>query len=157
MLFLVFLMMTLGLFALFLGGGLVGVGYLYQNPADRMPIRRDRAALVAAFVTFWVWVDQRAPGVTTRSSTSRPIPRRSSTSSRPFAGWPRAAKSASTTRATTSKRRRRSQPQQRQVLRGGTPDREFLMEGYTADGRKYLTGAIRVKGPDDPEPVLYNA
>src|SRR5262245_16710166 len=56
-------MMLLGLFALFLGGGLVAQGYLYQNPADRMPIRAlAAAALVAGFVTFWVWIDQRAPG-----------------------------------------------------------------------------------------------
>ena len=41
-----FLMLTLGLFALFLGGGLVAQGYLYQNPAERLPVRAVAAAVL---------------------------------------------------------------------------------------------------------------
>src|SRR5436305_11407238 len=63
MLVLVFLMLTLGLFALFLGGGLVAQGYLYQNPAERMPVRSIAAAvLVGGFITLWVAIDRKSPG-----------------------------------------------------------------------------------------------
>jgi hypothetical protein len=59
---LVLLLVTVVLFALFLGGGLVAQGYLYQAPADRMPVRALGAAvLVGVFLTFWVWLDQRRP------------------------------------------------------------------------------------------------
>ncbi len=50
------------LFALFLGGSIVAQGYLYQAPADRLPLRAlAAAALVAAFLTLWVAIDKRAP------------------------------------------------------------------------------------------------
>ena len=63
MLLLVFLMMTLGLFALFLGGGLLAQGYLYQQVADRMPLRAlGGALLVGAFITLWVSIDRKYPG-----------------------------------------------------------------------------------------------
>jgi hypothetical protein len=57
------LLVTLALFALFWGGTLVGQGYLYQQPVDRLPLRAAAAALlVGLFLTFWVWVDKRSPG-----------------------------------------------------------------------------------------------
>lgn len=60
---LVLVITTLVLFALFWGGSLVAQGYLYQNPASHLPARAAGAALlVALFLTFWVWVDKRAPG-----------------------------------------------------------------------------------------------
>src|SRR5712691_1077493 len=46
MLLLVFLMLFLGLFALFLGGGLVAQGYLYQQPVERLPLRAIVAAVL---------------------------------------------------------------------------------------------------------------
>lgn len=56
------LLVTLVLFALFLGGGLVAQGYLYQEPADRLPLRAlAGAALVGSFITMWVWIDKRNP------------------------------------------------------------------------------------------------
>lgn len=56
-------LIALVLFALFLGGGLVAQGYLYQEPADRLPLRAlAGAVLVSSFVALWVMIDARAPG-----------------------------------------------------------------------------------------------
>ncbi len=61
-LLLILLLVTLVLFALFLGGGLVAQGYLYQEPADRLPVRALAAAvLVGSFITMWVWIDKQHP------------------------------------------------------------------------------------------------
>ncbi|MBA4063472.1 MAG: hypothetical protein C0501_07120 [Isosphaera sp.] len=61
-LLLTLVLVALVLFALFLGGSIVAQGYLYQAPADRLPLRAlAAAALVASFLTIWVWIDQRAP------------------------------------------------------------------------------------------------
>lgn len=61
-LLIILVLVTLVLFAVFLGGGLVAQGYLYQAPADRMPVRAVAAAvLVALFITMWVWIDKRNP------------------------------------------------------------------------------------------------
>jgi hypothetical protein len=61
-LLIVLVLVTLVLFAVFLGGGLVAQGYLYQAPADRFPVRAlAGAVLVASFITFWVLIDKRNP------------------------------------------------------------------------------------------------
>jgi hypothetical protein len=61
-LLLTLVMVTMGLLALFWGGGLVAQGYLYQQPAERLPLRSALAAvLVGLFITLWVWIDQRNP------------------------------------------------------------------------------------------------
>lgn len=61
-LLLILVLVTLVLFALFLGGSLIAQGYLYQQPADRLPLRALAAALlVGLFITSWVWLDQRNP------------------------------------------------------------------------------------------------
>ena len=63
MLLLTFGLVTVGLLALFWGGGLIAQGYLYNQPADRFPIRAAVAALlVGGFITVWVSVDRGAPG-----------------------------------------------------------------------------------------------
>lgn len=55
-------LITLILFALFLGGGLVAQGYLYQQPADRLPLRAlAGAVLIGSFLTIWVMIDRGAP------------------------------------------------------------------------------------------------
>jgi hypothetical protein len=62
-LLLTLLLITLVLFALFLGGGLIAQGYLYQEPADRLPVRAlAGAVLVGSFLTMWVWIDKQHPG-----------------------------------------------------------------------------------------------
>lgn len=61
-LLLVLVLVTLVLFAVFLGGGLIAQGYLYQAPAERLPVRAlGGAALVGLFITMWVWIDSRNP------------------------------------------------------------------------------------------------
>ena len=45
-LLIILFLVTLVLFALFWGGGLVAQGYLYQQPADRLPIRALAGALL---------------------------------------------------------------------------------------------------------------
>lgn len=61
-LLLLFFLVTLALFTVFWGGSLVVQGYLYQQPADRLPARAAIAAgLVGGFITFWVSVDRRNP------------------------------------------------------------------------------------------------
>jgi hypothetical protein len=58
-----FLLLIGILFALFWGVSLIAQGYLYQQPASNLPIRAAvGAVLVALFLTFWVWLDQRSPG-----------------------------------------------------------------------------------------------
>jgi hypothetical protein len=58
----ILLLVTLVLFALFLGGSLVAQGYLYQEPADRLPVRALAAAvLLGAFIIMWVWIDRNHP------------------------------------------------------------------------------------------------
>jgi len=55
-------LVTLVLFALFLGGSLVAQGYLYQEPADRLPLRALAGAiLVGTFITVWVMIDRGSP------------------------------------------------------------------------------------------------
>ncbi len=61
-LLIILVLTTLVLFALFLGGSLVAQGYLYQAPADRLPLRSlIGALLIGLFITIWVWIDRRAP------------------------------------------------------------------------------------------------
>jgi hypothetical protein len=61
-LLIILVLVTLVLFALFLGGTLVAQGYLYQAPVDRLPLRALLGALlVAVFITIWVWIDKRHP------------------------------------------------------------------------------------------------
>lgn len=158
MLFLIFLMMTLGLFALFLGGGLVAQGYLYQNPADRMPIRAlAGAVLVASFVTLWVRIDQSAPG---RYDTFFNFAPYSTKEFDEFEAirWTGAggklkfdANGNYVEKTTKFKRMGKGK-----FYEEGTTN-EFLTHGSSSADGQYLTGAIRVKGPDDAEPVRYNA
>ena len=59
----IFALVTLTLFGSFWGGSLIGQGYLYSQPAERLPLRAAVAALlVGGFLTLWCWIDRRAPG-----------------------------------------------------------------------------------------------
>src|SRR5262249_17534024 len=61
-LLLILVLTTFVLFAIFLGGSIVAQGYLYQAPADRLPVRAIAAAvLVGAFLTIWTLIDKRSP------------------------------------------------------------------------------------------------
>jgi hypothetical protein len=161
MLFLVFLMLTLGLFALFLGGGIVAQGYLYQNPAERMPLRAAGAAvLVAGFITLWVSIDRRSPG---KYDTLFNFVGYSTAEFNEFEAVRWTANPDGSLKRdaggkqveTTAKFRRAAGGKDAKFLEEGT-ELPFQMSGNTGTGQ-YMTGAIRVKGPNDPEPVRYNA
>jgi hypothetical protein len=159
-LLLVFLMMMLGLFAIFLGGGLVAQGYLYQNPADRMALRSVAGAVfVAAFVTLWVWIDQRAPG---RYDTLFNFTGTSTVEFDEFeAVWWLGADGklrldANGNHIEKTVKFKRTPGGKAKFYEEGTTD-EFMMIGSTSSDGQYMTGAIRVKATDDPEPVRYNA
>ncbi len=159
MLFLVFLMLALGLFALFLGGGLVAQGYLYQNPAERMPLRAAVAAvLVGGFMTLWVAIDRRNPG---RYDTLFNFTAYTTAEVTEFEAvrW--------TGSGGKLKLDDKGQPNEVIVkFKRGGKDGKFFEEGTnnafdlsgsTGGGVQYMTGALRVKTPADPEPVRYNA
>lgn len=158
MLFLVFLMLLLGLFALFLGGGMVAQGFLYQNPAERMPLRAAAAAaLVAGFITLWVWVDRRSPGrydtlfnfvaYTTADFNEFEAVRWAGSGGKLKLG-------ADGKPVETVAKFTRPNANAKFTEEGtGLP---FTMLGTTG-ATSYMTGAVRIKGPGDAEPVRYNA
>jgi hypothetical protein len=62
-LLIILVLVALVLFGLFWGGTLLAQGYLYNQPADQLPLRAAAAALlVATFLTVWCWIDRRNPG-----------------------------------------------------------------------------------------------
>jgi len=158
MLFLVFLMLVLGLFALFLGGGMVAQGFLYQNPAERLPIRSLAAAvLVAGFITLWVSIDRRVPG---RYDTFFNFVAYTTADFNEFEAvrWT----------GSSGKLKLDADGKPNEVVVKFTrpnANAKFVEEGsgapYTMLGSmgpvQYMTGAIRVKGPGDAEPVRYTA
>jgi hypothetical protein len=158
MLFLVFLMLVLGLFALFLGGGMVAQGFLYQNPAERMPLRAAAAAvLVGGFITLWVWIDSRNPG---RYDTLFNFVAYSTADFNEFEAvrWSagaggKVARGADGKPVETVVKFTRPNANARFVDDGGASFTKLGSTGATS----YMTGAIRVKGPGDAEPVRYNA
>jgi hypothetical protein len=159
-LLLVFMLLLLGLFALFLGGGLVAQGYLYQNPAERMPLRAlAAAALVAGFVTLWMKIDQRAPG---RYDTFFKFAPNSTVEFQEFEAvrWMGTRGElkfdASGNPVETTAKFKRTPGGKGLFLEEGTGE-PFKLNGSTNTGSQYMTGAIRVKAADDPEPVRYKA
>lgn len=161
MLFLVFLMLLLGLFALFLGGGLVAQGYLYQNPAERLPLRSLGAAgLVAGFVTLWVAIDRNSPG---RYDTFFNFEAYKTADFNEFeavrwAGAYGKLRLDANGKPSESivKFKRGPGGKDAKFLEEGT-DQPFSMNGNSPAIGQYMTGAIRVKGPGDAEPVRYEA
>lgn len=56
-------LLVLALFALFWGGSAVAQGYLYNEPASKLPLRALAAALaVGSFLAFWALIDKKNPG-----------------------------------------------------------------------------------------------
>ncbi len=160
-LFLVFLMLLIGLFALFLGGGIVAQGYLYQNPAARMPLRAlAAAALVGGFVTLWMLIDQRSPG---RYDTFFNFSPHTTVELQEFeavrwtgAGGKLKLDASGNPTETAVKFKRASGGKGTQFVEDGSGE-PFKRNGTTSGGAQYMTGAIRVKGPGDADWVRYNA
>lgn len=161
MLLLVFVMVLLGLFAIFLGGGWVAQGYFYQAPADRFVLRSLLAAvLVATFITLWVAIDRRAPG---RYDTFFNFTPYTTMEVHDFEAirWVAVRgelklDSAGNPMETTVRFQRSLGGKGSQFLEEGTGN-PFTLQGATSSGTQYLTAALRIRGPHDPEPVRYNA
>ena len=160
-LLLVFVLLLVGLFALFLGGGIVAQGYLYQNPAARLPLRAlAAAALVAGFLALWVLIDQRSPG---RYDTFFNFSPHTTVEVQEFeavrwtggGGKLKLDASGNPTEA-VAKFKRAPGGKRAQFVEDGTGE-PFRRNGTTTGGAQYMTGAIRVKGPGDADWVRYNA
>jgi hypothetical protein len=162
MLLILLLLITLVLFALFLGGGLVAQGYLYQEPADRMPLRALAGAiLVGLFITGWVMIDRGTPRKydtffrfepnETKEFTEFEAIRWVSTdgtklkqdeSGKPVEVVVKFKKGAGS-RANTFVEEGTGQP--------------FQLNSSGKTGESYMTAAIRAKPGPDAEPVRFNA
>jgi hypothetical protein len=63
MAFLTVFLVSLTLFAVFWGGSQFAQGFLYNQPAGRLPVRAAAAAvLVGGYMGLWVWIDKNNPG-----------------------------------------------------------------------------------------------
>ena len=155
-LLLVFAVMAVGLFALFLGGTLVAQGYLYQQPADRLPVRAlAGAVLLAGFLTAWAAIDRGQPG---RYDTFFNFSGYSTAEFTEFEAvrWPVERGELKTDAGGA---------QVEEVVKfkrsAGGKGADFIEEGTTKPFElmtgRYMTGAIRVQGPGDAAPVRYNA
>ena len=161
-LLLILVLLTLVLFALFLGGSLVAQGYLYQQPADRLPIRALAAALlVALFITFWVWIDQNNPRrydtffefapYTTREFTEFEAVRWVSPDGRQLK-----TDDAGNPVEVGAKYRRTTGGKAGAFLEEGT-DAPFQLNGVNKTGESFMTAAIKLKPEPDGEPIRLNA
>ena len=161
-LLIILLLVTLVLFAIFLGGGLVAQGYLYQEPADRMPVRALAAAvLVGSFITMWVGIDKAHPR---RYDTLFEL-----------AGYERKEFSEFEAIRWTSidgvnlKMDESGKPMETEVKykrgTGGKADKfievgtdtAFQLNGGTKTGESYMVCAIKVKPDPEAEPIRLNA
>jgi len=155
-------LVTLVLFALFLGGGLVAQGYLYQQPADKLPLRALSAAvLVGLFITIWVWIDRAAPRKYDTFFEFAPYERKEfadfeavrwvspdGTNLKKDAGGKEVE--------VTTKFRKVTGAKGDAFLEEGT-DLPFQLSSSGKTGDSYMTAAIKVKLEPDAEPVRFNA
>ncbi|MCI0700576.1 MAG: hypothetical protein L0241_05805 [Planctomycetia bacterium] len=160
-LLLVFVMVTMALFALFLGGGMILQGYFYQQAANRMPIRALVAAvLVGGFITLWVWIDKRNPG---RYDTFFNFADYTTTEFTEFEAvrWLNDGKGQIQTDANgnpveVTVKFKRSVGGKGARFVDERSGEVFKPSGSTGE-TPYMTGALRVKTANDPEPVRYDA
>ncbi len=161
-LLLVLLLVTLVLFALFLGGSILAQGYLYQAPADRLPVRALGAAvLVGGFITMWVWIDKRNPKKYDTFFEFSPY------STRPFNEF-EAVRWLSLD-GTKLKADTNGQPVEVAVkFKRGTGAKSnlfleeatgtaFQLNGVGKSGESYMTAAIKLKPEPDTDAIRLNA
>ncbi len=155
-------LVTLVLFALFVGGGLVAQGYLYQEPADRLPLRAlAGAVLVGLFITWWVMIDRGAPGkydtffrfspYTTREFTEFEAVRWVSPDGT------RLKKDESGKRIETVVKFKKGTGSRSDRFVEETSGELFHLSSSTSSGESYMTAAIRPKLDADAEPVRFSA
>lgn len=160
-LLLVFVLLTVGFTALLMGVSIVAHGFLYQSPAPRLPLRALIAGvLLGGFLTLWALVDKKWPNKdgTVQYDTFFNFSAYTTSEFTEFEAvrWP----------ATGDKLKTDASGNPVEVVvkfkrsaggKGATFVEEGTNKGFLTHTGEYMTGAIRVKGPTDPEPVRYNA
>ncbi|HEY1187306.1 MAG TPA: hypothetical protein VGE74_06590 [Gemmata sp.] len=157
-LLLVFALLTGGLTALFLGVTIVAQGYLYQEPVSRLPLRAAAGGvLLGGFITLWAAIDKNKPGRYDTFFNFSPYTT-SEFSEFEAVRWPAvggALKTDANGKPLEEVVKFKRNPGGTQFVREGTSE-VFILTG-SDNSKSFMTGAIRVKGPGDPEPVRYNA
>jgi hypothetical protein len=159
----ILLLVTLVLFALFLGGSLVAQGYLYQEPADRLPVRALAAAvLVGTFITMWVWIDKKHPRRYDTFFEFAPYERKEfsefeavrwSSSDGVKVGTDESGKPIEV----LVNYKRGVGARSDKFVEKGTTDQLFQLNGGTKTGEAYMTAAIILKPDPEGEPVRFDA
>jgi hypothetical protein len=155
-------LITLVLFALFLGGGLVAQGYLYQEPADRLPLRAlAGSVLVGLFIMMWVLIDRGAPRkydtffqfspYTTREFTEFEAVRWVSPDGS------RLKKDEAGNRVEIVVKFKRGTGSRADKFLEETSGEQFLLSSSNKSGESYMTVALRPKLDPDAEPVRFSA
>lgn len=155
-LLLVFVLLTVGLTALFLGGTIVAQGYMYTQAADFVPLRAlVGGLLLGGFLTGWAMIDKNKPGKYDTFFNFSPYTTTEFTEFEavrwPVEGGKFKTDASGNTVEAVVKFKRSAGGKGSQFVEDGTN------EAFKTHTGQYMTGAIRVKGPDDPEPVRYNA
>jgi hypothetical protein len=148
---LVFAMLVVGLTALFLGVSVVAHGYLYMEPAKKLPLRAlGGGLLLGGFITLWAGLDKKSPGKYDTFFNFSPY---TTAEFGEFEAvrWPVGADGQLKGTEVAVKFKRTVGGKGAAFVEEGTNDAFKLSTGA------YMTGAIRVKGPGDAEPVRYNA
>lgn len=162
MLLLILVLVTLVLFALFLGGSLVAQGYLYQEPADRLPLRALAAALlVGLFITMWVWIDKGSPG---RYDTFFAFAPYQTEEFNEFEavrwvspdGTRLKVDEAGNRIEVVTKFRRSGTSRAASFVQEGS-DTPFQLNGVDKSGESFMTAAIQLRPDPAAEPVRFNA
>ena len=157
-LLLVFVLLTGGLTALFLGVTIVAHGYLYQEPVSRLPLRAVAGGLLlGGFITLWAALDKSKPGKYDTFFNFAPYTTAEFTEFEAVR-WPAlggALRTDASGKQVEEVVKYKRAPGGTQFVREGTNE-AFILNGSDNSG-SFMTGAVRVKGPNDPEPVRYNA
>lgn len=157
------LLCTVALFALFWGGSLLAQGYLYNQPADRLPLRAAIAAvLVGGFITSWVAIDRGAPGkydTFFEFAGERAVEINEFEAVR-WQAFPSGNMIGFKKNDRNEKVEITSKVKRASGKSGGFVDeltgKAFALNGTMPDGTQYLTGAVVVKG-EDGNPIRLNA
>jgi hypothetical protein len=162
MLLMILFLVTLVLFALFLGGGLVAQGYLYQEPADRLPLRALAAAiLVGLFITGWVLIDRGAPRKYDTFFRFEPNETKEITEFEAIR-WvspdgTKLKQDESGKRVEVAVKFRKGTGSKSNTFVEEQTGEPFMLNSSGKSGESYMTAAIRARPSPDAEPVRFNA
>src|ERR1700755_3269228 len=135
---------------------MVAQGYLYQNPADRFPLRAAAGALlVGLFLTVWTWIDKRNPGRYDTFFEFAPY------STKEFTEFTAVRWTAVAGKLATDPQGKPTETTVKFKRHPGAKGPAFLEEGtghpFTLNDSTMMTAAVVLKTDDAPEPVRFNA